>query len=35
MFKEGVSIHLEFGTEKQDNYDWILADVYTADGEMF
>lgn len=35
MFQEGDSIRLEYGTEKRDNYDRILAYIYTEDGRMF
>lgn len=34
-FKPGDSIHLEYGPEKRDIYDRILAYVYTKNKEMF
>ena len=34
-FEKNETVHLEFGTEKRDQYDRILAYLYNKDGDMF
>lgn len=35
LFDKFDPIHLEYGTEKRDRYDRVLAYLYTDDGELF